>query len=110
MLDEVAATGTVTPRPHPWLGLSALEHPGGLIVSRLSSRGPATAAGVRRGDLITGVGGKAVSSLADFYRRVWAMGAPGVDVPLTITREGRTFTVKVRSASRYQFMTKDRTY
>jgi S1-C subfamily serine protease len=110
MLDEVAATGRITPQPHPWLGLNAREHPGGLMVGRLSAHSPADAAGIRRGDLVTAVSGRPVDDLADFYRRVWAIGAPGVDVPLTVMRDGRSFTVKVRSASRYQFLAKERTY
>jgi S1-C subfamily serine protease len=110
MLDEVAATGTVKPQPHPWLGLNPHEHPGGLIVGRLSTKSPAIAAGIRRGDLVTALGGRPVDDLADFYRRMWAMGAPGIDVPLTILRDGRSFTVKVRSASRYQFLAKEKTY
>lgn len=110
MLDEVAATGTVKPQPHPWLGLNARQHPGGLMVGRLSSNSPAIAAGIQRGDLVTALGGRPVDDLADFYRRVWAMGAPGIDVPLTVLRDGRSFTVKVRSASRYQFLAKEKTY
>lgn len=110
MLDEIAATGKVTPQPHPWLGLNAREHPGGLMVGRLSASSPAQAAGLRPNDLITAVAGRPVDDLADFYRRVWAMGSPGIDVPLTVMRDGRSFNVKVRSASRYQFLAKERTY
>jgi S1-C subfamily serine protease len=110
MLDEIAATGRVTPQPHPWLGLNAREHPGGLIVGRLSPSSPAQAAGLRRGDLVTAVAGRPVDDLADFYRRVWAMGSPGIDVPLTVMRDGRSFSIKVRSASRYQFLAKEKTY
>jgi S1-C subfamily serine protease len=110
MLDELAATGKVTPKPHPWLGLNATAHPGGLLVGRLSRKSPAQAAGVQRGDLVTGIAGRPVEDLAEFYRRVWAMGSPGIDVPLTILRDGRTFTIRVRSADRYQFLVKEKTY
>jgi S1-C subfamily serine protease len=110
MLDQLAATGKTTPNPHPWLGLNATAHPGGLIVGRLSRNSPAQAAGVQRGDIVTGIAGRPVEDLAEFYREVWAMGSPGVDVPLTILRDGRTFTVRVRSADRYHFLVKDKTY
>jgi S1-C subfamily serine protease len=110
MLDELAAKGKITTKPHPWLGLNATAHPGGLLVGRLSRNSPAQAAGVQRGDLVTGVAGRPVEDLAEFYRRVWAMGSPGVDVPLTILRDGRTFTIRVRSADRYQFLAKEKTY
>jgi S1-C subfamily serine protease len=110
LLAEIAETGKVTPRPHPWLGLNATAHPGGLVIGRLSARSPAQAAGLERGDLVTAVGGRPVDNLADFYRRMWAMGSPGIDVPLTVVRDGRSFSVKVRSASRYQFLAKEKTY
>jgi len=110
LLAEIAETGKVTPRPHPWLGLNATAHPGGLVIGRLSARSPAHAAGLERGDLVTAVGGHPVDDLADFYRRMWAMGSPGIDVPLTVMRNGRSFSVKVRSASRYQFLAKEKTY
>ncbi|MGE5540360.1 MAG: S1C family serine protease [Gemmatimonas sp.] len=110
MLDQVAASGKITPKPHPWLGLNASAHPGGLLVGRLSRNSPAQAAGIQRGDLVTGIAGRPVEDLAEFYRRVWAMGSPGVDVPLTILRDGRTFTIKVRSDDRYRFLVKEKTY
>jgi S1-C subfamily serine protease len=110
LLDQVAATGKVTPQPHPWLGLNASPHPGGLVIGRLSERSPATAAGLQRGDLVTALADKPVEDLADFYRRVWSMGAPGINVPLTVVRNGRSFDVEVRSANRYQFLAKEKTY
>ena len=54
--------------------------------------------------------GRPVTDLVDFYHRVWAMGGPGVDVPLTILRDGRDFDVRVRSADRYRFLSKEPTF
>lgn len=110
ILANVAATGHVTPHPHPWLGLNAIDHPGGLLVGHLSDHSPAEAAGVKRGDLVVGLAGRPVTDLIDFYHRVWAMGGPGVDVPLTILRDGRDFDVRVRSADRYRFLSKEPTF
>ena len=110
LLTEIDAKGKITPRPHPWLGLSPSEHPGGLVVGRLSGRSPALSAGLKRGDVVVALAGRPVEDLADFYRRVWAMGPPGIDVPLTVVREGRSFDVRVRSADRYQFLAKEPTY
>ena len=42
--------------------------------------------------------------LAEFYRAIWALGAAGVDIPMTLEREGDTFDVTVRSADRGRFM------
>lgn len=110
ILKSIAATGRVAPQPHPWLGLNPTVHPGGLMVGRLSNHSPAAAAGVKRGDLVTAVAGRPVTDLIDFYHRVWAMGGPGVEVPLTILRDGRNFDVKVHSADRYRFLAKEPTY
>ncbi len=52
------------------------------------------------GDVIVAVGGKRVSTLMEFYRRLWALGAAGVQVPLTIYREGDTLEVTVTSSTR----------
>jgi S1-C subfamily serine protease len=49
---------------------------------------------------VLAVAGGAVSSLAELFRRVWALGEAGVAVPLTVNREGRTFEVTVRSTDR----------
>lgn len=110
LLTEINAKGTITPQPHPWLGLNPSAHPGGLIVGRLSGHSPALSAGLKRGDMVVALAGRSVEDLADFYRRVWAMGPPGIDVPLTVVREGRSFDVRVRSANRYQFLAKEKTY
>ena len=50
------------------------------------------------------VAGQSVTSLAEFYRAIWALGPAGVDVPLTLEREGDRFDVTVRSADRGRFM------
>jgi S1-C subfamily serine protease len=57
--------------------------------------GPAEKAGLRRGDVIVGVDGAQPTSLADFYRKVWARGGAGVVVPLDVLqdREVRRFDV-----------------
>ena len=110
LLTEIAAKGKITPQPHPWLGLNPSAHPGGLIIGRLSGRSPALAAGLKKDDMVVALAGRPVDDLADFYRRVWAMGPPGIDVPLTVVRGGRSFDVRVRSANRYQFLAKEQTY
>ncbi len=45
-----------------------------------------------------------MSTLGGFYRKVWALGAAGVEVPLTLYREGVTFDVRVNSSDRAKFL------
>ena len=56
------------------------------------------------GDVVMAVKGERVSALAEFYRNVWALGRPGVEVPLTLYREGVTFDVRVNSSDRAKFL------
>ena len=51
-----------------------------------------------------GVAGSTVSDLAGLFRRVWALGQAGVEVPLLINREGKTFELRVRSSDRRRFL------
>ena len=41
-----------------------------------------------------------VTGLADLFRRFWALGVAGVDVPLLVHRDGQTFQLAVPSADR----------
>ena len=59
------------------------EMRGHVLIHRVAPGGPAAAAGITANAIITAVGGRNVSSLAEFYRAVWALGDAGVTVPLT---------------------------
>jgi S1-C subfamily serine protease len=61
---------------------------------------------LKTGDIILAVNGAEVNELADFYRKIWSLGAAGVGVPLTIHRDGDTFDVTVKSGERGQFLKK----
>jgi hypothetical protein len=45
-----------------------------------------------------------VRDLAGFFRTVWALGTAGVDVPLTLNREGDVFEVRITSSDRGKFL------
>ena len=49
----------------------------------------------------TGVlSGKKIDNLADFYRRLWSAGDPGVEVTLKVLKGAEVMDVKVRSIDR----------
>jgi hypothetical protein len=50
------------------------------------------------------VNGDMVSGQNDFYRKLWALGAAGVDVPLTVDHEGVTFDVTLASTDRSKLL------
>jgi len=62
-----------------------------------------TAADIKTGDIILAVGGREVSELSTMFRKVWSLGNSGVEVPLLIYRDGRTFEAKVKSSDRAKF-------
>lgn len=102
ILNDLIDKGRAGP-VRPWLGLSTEEFRGRLFVSRLSPDGPAARAGLTRGDILVGVGSEEVSSLADFYRKVWARGDAGVDVPLRVLQGTQMREVNVRSIDRVEY-------
>lgn len=103
ILGDLVAKGRRSTPPRPWLGINADELRGRLFVSRVSADGPAERAGLQVNDVILAVGGEEVATLADFYRKVWARGAAGVDVPLKVLRGMQVRDVSIRSIDRTQY-------
>ncbi|MCB2100466.1 MAG: serine protease, partial [Rhodobacterales bacterium] len=68
----------------PWLGIGTQETHGRMLVVRVTPGGPADRAGLAPGNVILGVGGRRVSDLVDFQRRVFAAGHAGDDIPLDL--------------------------
>ena len=110
ILEDLVAKGRPSTPARPWLGVNTDEVRGRLFVSRLSPEGPGERAGLQKDDIVIAVGGEAVSSLADFYRKVWGRGAAGVDVPLKVLRGSQLTDVTVRSIDRVQYFRPARTY
>jgi len=104
ILDDMLTLGRRNKPPRPWLGLYATEVSDRLVVVGLASKGPAKKADLRTGDVVLAVDGTEVTELAALFRRIWSLGNAGVEVPLTVFRDGRTFDVKVRSADRRNFL------
>src|SRR5204863_9829477 len=90
--------------PRPWLGVYATEVEDRLVIVVLADRGPAKKADLRTGDIVLEVAGKDVRGLAGFFRRIWAQGQAGVEIPLTVYREGETLQLRVKSGERSRFL------
>jgi len=104
ILEDLLTLGRPNRPPRPWLGLNATEIDDKIVIARVSNGGPARRANLRTGDIVLAVADREVSDLAAFFRRVWSLGKAGVEVPLTIYRDGRTFEVRVTSGDRNRFL------
>jgi serine protease Do len=88
----------------PWLGAQirsvdaalasglGLERPVGVLVDQVHPRGPAARAGLARGDLILGIGGREVSDPRAVNFRL-ALGTPGETTEVQVRRSGHALTL-----------------
>jgi S1-C subfamily serine protease len=106
ILEDFLTRGASSAPPRPWLGLYAGETKEHLVVGGLAKGGPADRAGLQEGDAILEVAAEPVSQLAQFFRKVWALGPAGTDVPLTIQRRNATMRVMITSSERGRFLKK----
>jgi S1-C subfamily serine protease len=106
IFDSLLRLGRIGGPPRPWLGMYTAEAHGALVVARLAPGGPAHRAQVKVGDHVVEVAGEPVRGLANLFRKIWALGPAGTDIPLTLAREGDVFRVQIRSADRNDFMKK----
>lgn len=104
VLDDLRKFGRVNRPARPWLGVYSTEVEDKVVVVGLAGKGPAARAELKAGDVILAVRGERVATLAEFYRKVWALGEAGVEVPLTLYREGLTFEVRLNSSDRMKFL------
>lgn len=100
ILGDLLAQGRSSKAGRPWLGLTTNEVNGALVVTRVVPGSPAEGAGVQPGDVIASVDGKRPADLADFYRKIWALGSAGIVVPLDLTRDRATHHIDIRSIDR----------
>jgi S1-C subfamily serine protease len=104
VLEDLRKFGRVNKPARPWLGMYTAEIDNRVVVVGIVGKGPAARAELKAGDVILAVRGENVSSQTGFYRKLWSLGAAGVDVPLTVYHEGFTFDVVLTSADRAKLL------
>lgn len=74
------------------IGITLRETEGGLMISRVIAGEPADRAGIRAGDLLTGIEGGVVTDVATLsqYDHLWQRGVP---LHVSLVREGRPLEV-----------------
>ena len=75
-----------------------------VFLVRVTSGSPAKKAELQVGDMILTVKGGKVKGLADSYRKVWALGHAGVEVPLSILRGTKIREITMKSIDRNQLL------
>jgi S1-C subfamily serine protease len=88
IMADLLANGRVSGPGRPWLGVNAQAVGGKLVVGRVTPESPAGKAGLKRGDVIVGVGGVKTPTLPEFYAKMWSLGDAGVVVPLDLESTG----------------------
>jgi len=102
--DDLVKFGRVNKPVRPWLGLYSTEIEDKVVVVGIAPKGPAARAEIKTGDVILAVKGEKISSLGQFYKKVWSLGNAGVEVPLTLYRDGDSFEVGLNSSDRAKFL------
>ncbi len=69
----------------------------GILVAQVAENSPASRAGLKQGDVITGYQGRKVLTIGDFRNRV-SLTRPGSSAELSILREGKKKLLKVKIA------------
>ena len=93
---QLIANGKVQ---HAYLGVQLSDASGGAAVGQVAQNGPADDAGVRTGDVVTAIDGKAVTSSDALVAAVNAH-KPGDEVTLEVRRGGQTTDIRVTLGTR----------
>ena len=108
VLESIVKDGQVT---RGWIGVEPQELNAelmetfnvktkeGVIITGVLQNGPAGQAGIKPGDVITAVNGKAVGNVTELLGAVAAL-KPGVAAPLSVQRAGKTSDISVTPAKR----------
>ena len=104
IVEDMLHTGRSASPQRPWLGTYIQEVKGHLLITRVASDSPAAAVGLEGGDIVVGVAGQPVDSLADFYRKLWASGNAGNEIALKVVKRSRIHDLVVRSGDRYNWL------
>ena len=110
ILGDLIASGRRSGPQRSWLGLATEEVQGHLFVTRVSPEGPADKAGLKRGDIVIGVGNHPVTTHEALYEAMWSVGPAGVEVRLRVLQGAELNEIGVRSIDRNDYFRDRPTY
>ena len=100
------ATGSSPKSNRPWLGINAVERSGRIQITRVTPKSPADLAGLTAGAFVLSLDGEPLSSLALFYKKVWAKPMSSGVFELTVQERGETRQLKLEIRDRSQTIQK----
>lgn len=103
VLDDLVRDGRRRGAPRPWLGLNSEQVDGHVVVSRVLPDSPADHAGLKRGDIILGIGGDSIGGQSEFYESLWR-GSAGGDITLHIVRDKQVKHLIVQTSDRLAYL------
>ncbi|MGA0023125.1 MAG: S1C family serine protease [Burkholderiales bacterium] len=103
VLPDLVENGRRRGAARPWLGLNTEQVEGHVVVSRVLPDAPGDLAGLKRGDIILGIGGDSIGGQSEFYERLWAHAA-GEDITLHIVREKVVKHLIVQTGDRLSYL------
>ena len=106
ILSDLRTTGARAGHSRPWLGAFCADIDGHLVVANLAEGGPTDLAEMEIGDIILAVAGQPVDDLADLFRTVWSVGPAGVEIPITVSRDGERLDLLLETISRGSLLKK----
>ena len=104
VLDDLVRDGRRRGAARPWLGLNTEEVDGHLMVTRVLPDSPADQSGLKRGDIILGIGGDSIGSQSEFYESLWSSGGAGHDVTLHMVRDKVVKHLIVQTSDRLSYL------
>ncbi|MBY0268377.1 MAG: S1C family serine protease [Burkholderiales bacterium] len=104
VLDDLVRDGRRSGVPRPWLGLNSEQVDGHVVVTRVLPDSPADQAGLKRGDIILGLGGDSIGGQSEFYQSLWSSGGAGRDITLHIVRDKLVKHLIVQTGDRLSYL------
>lgn len=103
VLPDLVSAGRRRGPARPWLGLNTEQVEGHVVVTRVLPDAPADLAGLKRGDIILGIGGDSIGGQGEFYEKLWSVAA-GEDITLHIVRDKVVKHLIVQTGDRLSYL------
>ena len=108
VLDDLLTHGRRQRPPRPWLGVYLHDEDGRVVVQDVAPNGPAATAGLAPGDQIAAISDQPIVQVGHAWRVLWRQGAAGVEIPVTVVRDGLARRVKIVTTDREAMLVKPR--